>query len=350
MKQECTNNATDISPRHSRNRAWTHTCVSLICREPYHPMVINRTQRTSMNRYVLPTVLAASLFVASNTTCAQTLYRCGKTFQDRPCAGGEAGQAISGAPSRQADTNPATDPICVLRAEQARKIAWAREAGRTEDDQLATAKSEQERLLIQEVYLLRGGSGEVATMVRDRCIKEREKATPATMDRASAGAVPSVGGSVAPSCVARGKQARKIAWAKEAGRSRSDQLASATTPDERLLVEEVYMTRGMSPEIVDAVVERCGKEHARQTMVVPSPVSPRESVPGSTPAAAASARGTRNADARSAASEKASTCRGLDEEAERIRDLQRRGGSASTMEALRQELRRKEDARFSSGC
>lgn len=303
-----------------------------------------------MNRHVLPAAVAFSLFVACGATFAQTLYRCGKSFQDRPCAAGEAGQVVSSTPSRQADTNAAADPICTLRAEQARKIMWARETGRTRDDQLATAKSEQERLLIQEVYLLRGGSGEVATMVRDRCVKEREKTMPVASEQASAGATPSAGGAGDPVCVARGEQARKIAWAKEAGRSRSDQVAGATNPDDRLLVEEVYMTKGMSPEIVAAVVERCSKERARQLVVVPSQLSPQENMSTSAPAAAAPARDTRNVGARSATSEKASMCRRFDEELERIRDRQRHGGSASTMETLRQELRQKEDARFSAGC
>ena len=127
---------------------------------------------------VAPTIVVAAI-AATSPAVAQTMYRCGKSFQDRPCETGSEGKAIGRASSSQAAAAPpagTADTDCAARGERARKVAWAKEVGRTRDDQLALAKTADERQLISDVYQTRGRSADIATTIEAKCVADKEKA------------------------------------------------------------------------------------------------------------------------------------------------------------------------------
>lgn len=124
---------------------------------------------------------------------AQTLYRCGKVFQDRPCESNVAGKVIgSGSAATQPAAVASTDPVCHQRGERAKRIIWARETGKTQDEQLATATGTGEQTLIREVYLMRGSSTDIAAAVTAKCAADREKALQAPAATAPTPAAPPV--------------------------------------------------------------------------------------------------------------------------------------------------------------
>lgn len=110
---------------------------------------------------------------------AQKMYRCGSTYQDRPCAGEQQGKVIGSTGTSRPAAAPAADPYCVQRGEQAQKIMWAKEAGRTEEMQLSASSHPEERKLIGEVYRKRGSSVEVRAAIEADCVAERQRAAQA---------------------------------------------------------------------------------------------------------------------------------------------------------------------------
>src|SRR3954466_16070192 len=89
-------------------------------------------------------------FLVCATAGAQQMYRCGKAFQDTPCDGN---QQINSAPAAAAgnagrSSQGALNVGCTRRGEEAQKIVWAKEAGRTEEQQLAASSNPDQRQLI----------------------------------------------------------------------------------------------------------------------------------------------------------------------------------------------------------
>jgi hypothetical protein len=131
----------------------------------------------------VPGLGLAALFLLAGMAAsahAQKMYRCGNTYQDRPCMGEQPGKVIgsTGTP-RPAAAAPAADPYCAQRGEKAQKIMWAKEAGRTEEMQLSSATQPEERKLVGEVYRKRGSSVEVRAAIEADCMDERKRAAQA---------------------------------------------------------------------------------------------------------------------------------------------------------------------------
>ena len=135
-----------------------------------------------MNSYRnVATLMVAMTVGISLPLEAQTLYRCGKSFQDRPCDSSVQGKVISiGNSATPATPQPAktmSDIGCVQRGERAKKIMWAREVGKSKNEQLETSTSQDDRDLVEDVYRMRGSSTEVSAAIEARC-DERLKAMP----------------------------------------------------------------------------------------------------------------------------------------------------------------------------
>lgn len=115
---------------------------------------------------------------------AQKTYRCGNTFQDRPCNATQASQAAGNATTAPAAAAPAIDAECRQRGGDAQKIAWARESGRTREQQLEKIDGERasasrkayERTLIAQVYEQHGSSAAVRAAIEADCVAEKQKA------------------------------------------------------------------------------------------------------------------------------------------------------------------------------
>jgi hypothetical protein len=105
---------------------------------------------------------------------AQTMYRCGKQFQDRPCDAGQPSRTIGNAnPSAAtAAANPALPRECAERGHASMKISWARESGVTLDAALAQAR---DQALVRDVYQKRGSAADVRAAIESDCQAEKEK-------------------------------------------------------------------------------------------------------------------------------------------------------------------------------
>jgi hypothetical protein len=120
--------------------------------------------------------LAGGLLIAAQAQ-AQTMYRCGSVYQDRPCDAGKAGKVVgsTGSASPAATQSSDVDPECVQRGRDSNKIVWAREGGATEERLLSEASSPKERRLIQNVFRRPGAATTVQAAVQADCVAEKRR-------------------------------------------------------------------------------------------------------------------------------------------------------------------------------
>lgn len=123
--------------------------------------------------------ISASLLMGLSTSFAttaqaQNLYRCGSTYQDKPCDNGQAGQLIKKNPSPSTSNKPPLDANCIRRGEEAKKIIWLKEGGAFQDKVAADAKTGEQRKLIADVYALRGNSNDIRIKIESDCMAEKE--------------------------------------------------------------------------------------------------------------------------------------------------------------------------------
>ncbi|MEN9867429.1 MAG: hypothetical protein RL748_3019 [Pseudomonadota bacterium] len=107
---------------------------------------------------------------------AQALYRCGNTYQDKPCPAGQVGKIVK-KDIGTADTPLAgIDSQCARRGQDVQKLVWAREAGATQAQMMEKAQSDEERDLIVQVYVQRASASEMKRLVEANCVKEKQLA------------------------------------------------------------------------------------------------------------------------------------------------------------------------------
>lgn len=143
------------------------------------------------DRSVLWRVAAVVLSVMSVSVVghAQTMYRCGATYQDRPCSGVDSkpvGGHIRQAAGQSVGAS-SIDPVCAARGTAAQKLMWEKESGRTLDEQLA--KPGADLGLARNVYGRRGSSLDVRRAIEADCVKEMEQASQAAALLNAAGKV-----------------------------------------------------------------------------------------------------------------------------------------------------------------
>lgn len=124
--------------------------------------------------------LAASMLACADAG-AQTMYRCGNKYQDRPCDAGQKGKAVgsTGVGTPSAGT-AAVDADCARRGKDSLKIVWSREGGASQEQLLAEIDrrrgSESEKAFVRDVYRRPGSAGTVQSAVEADCAVEKEKA------------------------------------------------------------------------------------------------------------------------------------------------------------------------------
>lgn len=123
-----------------------------------------------------PCVLGLGLALAA-PAWAQKAYRCGTVYQDRPCATAQAdGKVVNTTGAGQAvASDPRVDAECARRGNAAQRMAWARESGKTEQEQAGGLAGEQ-RELLAEVYRRRGSSVDVRKSIEADCMADKERA------------------------------------------------------------------------------------------------------------------------------------------------------------------------------
>jgi hypothetical protein len=138
-----------------------------------------------MTPRILALLLMTAIACSTPSASAQTMYRCGSSFQDHPCSGGQAGTVIGSTPthaSAQPSAAAATSGSsaqCSQRGLASQKISWNREAGKTQQDQSAGATGGFQRDLIAEVYSHRGTSVEVRSAIEADCKAAEDRAAQA---------------------------------------------------------------------------------------------------------------------------------------------------------------------------
>lgn len=133
--------------------------------------------------------LSAALLALLAAQPAHALYRCGNVFQDKPCPNSdiEVRATPSGQPatSAAASHTPAAAPAgaafaqtCARLGQEAQKVAWKREAGATQDKQLAElprgASRDEMAMVITSVYSRRGSAPEIKAAVEAECRAEKQ--------------------------------------------------------------------------------------------------------------------------------------------------------------------------------
>jgi hypothetical protein len=140
---------------------------------------------------------ALTAFVAALLTLADpayALYRCGNSFQDKPCAAGTTEAPVNPAlrvanapvPSGVAPTAaPAPAPIsgfnaiCVKAGQDAQRVVWKREGGATQERQIAElggggTSSDMVRI-IESVYGRRGSAPDIRAAIEAECLVEKQR-------------------------------------------------------------------------------------------------------------------------------------------------------------------------------
>lgn len=144
------------------------------------PLRFSFTGDEAMQRNATLTIITTGLFLMLYASAqAQTMYRCGNVYQDRPCAD-QPGRVIgNNTKASPPPTELAIDGECSQRGAAALKIVWARESGRTEEMQLSSSTHPGERKLISDVYRKRGSSVDVRSAIEADCVAEKERAAQA---------------------------------------------------------------------------------------------------------------------------------------------------------------------------
>jgi hypothetical protein len=119
------------------------------------------------------TISTSLLF--STSLQAQTMFRCGSNYQDKPCANGQVGKVIGTQKSAatEVEAKAVIDPVCLRRSEDAKKIIWLRQGGAAKDDVMAKMESGEQQRLVNEVYATRGDTPQMRAAIEKRCMDER---------------------------------------------------------------------------------------------------------------------------------------------------------------------------------
>ncbi|WP_345531380.1 hypothetical protein [Viridibacterium curvum] len=126
----------------------------------------------------LPALLFTALLLAVSASAgAQTLYRCGNTYQDKPCQGEPGRVVVEGSSAPAVSSAPAkpVDEFCRKQGQTAAEFRWEKEGGRTIDQQLARDPANE--AFARYVYAKRGSAHEVRRIVERECMDTGERKT-----------------------------------------------------------------------------------------------------------------------------------------------------------------------------
>ncbi len=122
-------------------------------------------------------IFLAMAMLLCGSALSQTMYKCGRVYQDRPCADGK-GKSMGAATSEASAAAPASGPYaaeCAQRGKDSLKIVWAREGGATEERMLGEASTSAQKRLVQDVYRKRGAASQIQVAIEADCLAEKAK-------------------------------------------------------------------------------------------------------------------------------------------------------------------------------
>jgi len=114
----------------------------------------------------------AALMATGAVQAQKKMYRCGSSYQDHPCAGDQPSKVIGQSGATLAASTP-VDAACSARGVRSQKISWAREAGRTQQEQLDAMPHEAG--LINEIYNQRGTAAVIRSAVEANCMAAKDR-------------------------------------------------------------------------------------------------------------------------------------------------------------------------------
>lgn len=128
-----------------------------------------------MKQWSLCVFVVAAIALVTMASDAQTMYRCGSNYQDKPCAQGQVGKIIGTQSSRDDSAAPAIDAACRRRGDAAKKIIWSRKGGASKADLLAGVDSMEESRLIEDVYAIKGDYTQIRKTIETECMAAKER-------------------------------------------------------------------------------------------------------------------------------------------------------------------------------
>lgn len=135
-----------------------------------------------MKLFVL-NALACALLTCSQVSLADDLYRCGNSYQDKPCRGTASNHittkklphSINAQALKESQTTFAVNTNCQQHGEAAKAIAKLHEAGKTQEQQVNATSDAASQALIKDVYSRRGSALQVQYAFEHECMQLIEK-------------------------------------------------------------------------------------------------------------------------------------------------------------------------------
>jgi hypothetical protein len=131
------------------------------------------------------TVLVFLGLLVGASAFSQKMYRCGNSYQDRPCEGAQVSKEVRSFVTSAPQTAVASeDAQCRQRGVAAQKIVWSREGGALAEKLIAEAATKSRdvnaaadmKSLIIEVYNKRGSAPEVRAAIEADCVAAKKQA------------------------------------------------------------------------------------------------------------------------------------------------------------------------------
>ena len=133
---------------------------------------------------VLKTAAGIALLVCTQAAPAASFYRCGSSYQDTPCASAGVNNKTIKSSAKTTSSVSSNDDLqqfakidadCKQRGDATKKISWAREGGKTLDQQLESAKDGHTQALMRDVYNHRGSSLDIRNAIEQECMQQKEQ-------------------------------------------------------------------------------------------------------------------------------------------------------------------------------
>ena len=113
--------------------------------------------------------------VAPAPPATNRAVKCGRVYQDRPCADGQ-GRMIGNTAAQKAMASRApVDAACAKRGTDAAAVIDGRASGRSQDEALAGTVSQAQKRLIAQVYAASGNAAEQRTAIEQQCMADRQR-------------------------------------------------------------------------------------------------------------------------------------------------------------------------------
>ena len=141
-----------------------------------------------MNRHKTLALQLSAIVLLALSGPAHALYRCGNSYQDKPCNTTAAESSVNPTirnatvPVTPAAVKPAASPFaaaCARMGNEAQRVVWNREGGATREKQIAELPRghayDDMVQTIDAVYTKRGTAPEIRGQIEAECLVQKQK-------------------------------------------------------------------------------------------------------------------------------------------------------------------------------